>query len=333
VTKEPIPVIVYGLGAIGIGAVKLALQKSYIKIVGAVDVDPSKQGKDLGDVIGGDRLGVTVQPNIQAALAVAPAKVVLHTTTSFMELVEPQLVELINAGLHVVSSTEELSYPHLQSPAIAERLDRLAIDKGVSVLGIGVNPGFLMDLLPLTLTGVCQSVESVEVVRVVDTAKRRVQLQKKTGANLSEAEFRGLMDTGRMGHIGLVESVALIADGLGWPLERIDDEVEPVLAKELTTSEFFQVEAGRVVGLNQVATGWSNGKPRIVLRLHMSLRAENPCDRIRIEGTPPIYLEQPDGVAGDHATVAILINSVHRIVEAKNGLLSPHDLPIPVCRS
>lgn len=324
----PLRTIHYGIGPIGAEIARVAAGREGLTIVGAVDIDPAKAGRDLGETIGlGRELGVPVVPDAAALFTRTEADVLLHTTGSSLERVRPQLEEAIDAGLNVVSTCEELAYPAAQYPAIAADLDRRCRARGVTVLGTGVNPGFVMDALPLIMSGVCQEVRAVRCRRVVDASGRREPLQRKIGSGLTREEFQALVDARQVRHVGLYESVAMIADGLGWALDEVTEETAPMIAEEPVATEFFTVAPGRVTGVNQTGRGLIGGREVITLSLQMYLGAREPHDAIRIDGTPGIDLVLRGGTHGDRATTAIVVNAARRVVEAPPGLITMKDLP------
>ncbi|HZR31370.1 MAG TPA: hypothetical protein VFA76_05915 [Terriglobales bacterium] len=323
-----IRVIQYGVGPIGAGMVRLMLQKPEIEIVGAIDIDPEKNGKDLGRVVGADRdLGVTVRQDVRDVLRTG-AHVVVHTTSSYLEKVADQLIGCLNAGLHVVSTCEELAYPFRKHPELSQKLDRTAREHRVALLGTGVNPGFAMDKLVLTLGTACQQVSKVRVRRVVDAAGRRLPLQKKVGAGMTEQEFRAQVAAGVIKHHGLPESAAMIADSFGISLDRIEETIEPVIADSAVRSEFLEVPAGRVKGVRQVARGMAAGGENVYLELQMYLKAPEPVDAIEIFGVPDLKLSIPGGIHGDLATAAIAVNCIPALLEVKPGLRTSRDIPM-----
>ena len=326
-----IGVIQYGLGPIGSEIARLVVRRKGLELVGGLDIDPAKVGKDVGQVIGlGRPLGLVISDDPRAVLARAGAEVVLHSTGSHLEQIYPQLAEIIEASLSVISTSEELAYPWAQHPDLAEKLDQLAREHGVTVLGTGVNPGFIMDTLSIVLSGVCQEVRRVMAKRVVDAAKRRLRLQQKVGAGLSVEEFEERVRAGTVRHVGLTESVALIADALGWQLDAIEETIEPVVAERPVRSEFIAVEAGQVAGVRQMGWGLKDGQAAIVLDLRVYLGApEGEGDSILIEGTPQVEMTVR-GVHGDLATAAMVVNAIPRVLAAPPGLMTMKDLP-PVC--
>jgi hypothetical protein len=328
-TKE-IRTIHYGLGPIGSGIARLAAQRANLEIVGGIDIDEQKAGKDMGEVIGLDQpMGLMVSSDPAAVLSHPEADVVLHSTGSYMEQVRPQLVEIIEAGLNIVSTCEELAYPWAQYPALAEELDKLAKKHGVTVLGTGVNPGFAQDTIAIAATGVCQDVKHITVTRTVEAGERRPQLQQKVGAGLSVAEFEEKAKKREIRHVGLEESLTMVAHALGWQLDKVTETIEPVVAEKPVKSQFVEVKRGQVSGVHQVARGFKGSQELIVLHLYMHLSTENPGDSVVIEGTPDIELTIK-GIHGDLATAAMAVNAVPKVVSAPPGLVTMKDLP-PVC--
>lgn len=331
--SDPIRVVQYGLGPIGQSTAETVLDKSptgRIQLVGAIDIDPDKVGRDVGDLIGRDApVGVAVRDDAEAVLAETQPDGVLHTTTSFLDRMGDQLVQCAEAGAHVVSSTEELAFPYERHPGIAQELDQAAKANGVVIVGTGVNPGYAMDTLALMATGVCVDVSAVHVERVVDASARRKPLQEKVGAGISEAEFAERKATGTFGHIGLRESLLMLADGLGWALNNIEETLEPVVAERVVETPFFTVQPGEVAGIHHAITGYKAGEAALSLDLKMYVGADDPRDAVRVEGDPPIDLVVQNGIFGDTATVAALVNTVPLALEAKPGLRTMKDLPVP----
>lgn len=329
---EKIRLVLYGVGAVGSRLAKFLLQKEGVKIVGAIDVAEDKVGKDLGEVLGvGKQLGIIVSDNPDDVFSKVKADAVVHATTSFLEQTYPQIAGALKHGLNVVSTCEELSYPYVVDLDLARKLRELAKEHGATVLGTGINPGFLMDMLVITLTGVCQKVEKIEVKRVMNAATRRVPFQKKIGAGLSVKEFKDKMKSKVItGHVGLEQSISMIASALGWELDEIKVEmVEPVVAKTHAKSEAIRVEPGQVAGLRQRARGIKAKKEAISLEFQAYIGAEEEYDSITIKGVPNIHQKISPCVHGDLGTVAIIVNSIPKIINAPPGLATMKDLPIP----
>ena len=327
---NPIRVTQFGLGPIGQASVKALLQKPGLELVGGIDVDPQKVGKDIGEVCGLDQdLGMAVRGDGAAALAEWRPQVVVHSTLSFLDRIEDQLATIIRAGAHVVSSSEELFYPFQRNPEFSQRIDTLAKQHGVAVIGTGVNPGFSMDILPLCLTGVCTEVNRIIVTRVVDTSPRRLPLQKKTGAGLSRQEFEERLAAGNFGHIGMRESALAVMDTLGWPVDEIDESIRPVIAETEMRTAFLTVEPQQVAGLRQIMRVKSEGQERLMLDLQISVGATEPHDSVEIIGEPPFSVRIEGGIFGGTATIGALVNTIPRIIKAPPGLRTMMELPVP----
>jgi 4-hydroxy-tetrahydrodipicolinate reductase len=330
-TKK-IRVIHYGLGPIGVATAKLILTKPDMEIVGAVDIAKEMVGKDLGEILGhGQPLGVTVTDNAERLFANVKADVVVHTAGSRLKRIFGQIEEILRGGKNLVSSAEELLFATPENAEMAARIDALAREKEVTVLGTGVNPGFVMDALPLTLTGVCQDVREVHIERVVDASTRRHPLQRKIGAGMTPELFREKVAEKALGHVGLKESLYLIADRLHFALDEVRERIEPVIAEKPLKTDYFELKPGDVAGIHNVGEGLRGGKKIITLDLKMYIGAEGPHDAVRIVGTPDLSLRIEGGVAGDPATAAMLVNSIPFVIAAAPGLVTVKDLPAPYC--
>ncbi|HEY6546560.1 MAG TPA: dihydrodipicolinate reductase [Vicinamibacteria bacterium] len=328
-----IKVVFLGLGPIGRGIAKIALETEGIKVVGATDPSPEHAGKDLGTVLGLPRkLRIKVQGDPVKFVRKVRADVAVLSTTSSAKALKAQALSLFQKRLHVVTTCEELSYPVPANEGVFRELDRAAKRKKVSILGTGVNPGFAMDALPLMLTAPCRKVNRVVVTRVVDAGTRRLPLQRKVGAGLNIAQFRRALTEGTVRHVGLPESVHMIAAGLGWKLSKVDETIEPAIAPRDLDTEFLRVPAGNAAGIKQSARGYfKNGELAVSLDLHMYVGAENPRDHVMIDGEPPIDMTITGGVAGDIATAAIAVNAIPRLLAARAGVVTMKDLA-PVVR-
>jgi 4-hydroxy-tetrahydrodipicolinate reductase len=304
------------------------VERAGLELVGGVDVDPSKVGKDVGEVIGLDHpLDFAVAENLAQVLAQAEADVALHTTSSYFDLFKPQIVGILEAGLDIVSTAEELSFPWLAHPEEAAEIDAVAKRAGKTVLGTGVNPGFIMDSLPLKLTAICQQVDHIDVTRVINASTRRGPFQAKIGSGMTVGDFEAKMAAGRMGHVGLPESVGMVFHTLGRKLARYESGVEPVVADRLVKTDYFEVQPGQVKGLKQVARAYTDGDEFMCLTFVAALEAEDEGDTIKIAGKPNLEVRLK-GTNGDIATVAIAVNAIRRVKDAAPGLVTMRDLPI-----
>ncbi len=306
VVKKKIRAIQYGIGPIGASILKLMREKEAIEIIGAIDNDPAKIGKDLGDVVGAADApwGVKVSGDARGLLEQS-ADVVMHTTSSSLPKVVDQLLACMDVGSCVVSTCEELSYPFRTYPELATQLDKSAKDNGVALVGTGVNPGFVMDKLVITLAAVSQRIEHDKALRIVDAVQE-----------------------GTIKHVGLPESVAMVADSLGLRVDEITETIEPKVATERVQTEFLTVETGQAAGVHQIARGLSDGKEVVYMELQMYVGAKDPADTVELKGHPNISLVIPGGSHGDIATASVAVNSIPSILEAPAGLRTSRDLAI-----
>ena len=334
-THEEVQVAHVGLGAIGLEVVRLLVHRTGVRVVAACDISPHLVGTSLRHALDEDLYD---DLTIVASLADVPTSrsgadlVVTHTTSSSLARCLPELLAAVEAGAHVVSSCEELSYPWLRAPDAARTLDRAARAAGVSVVGTGVNPGFAMDYLPIVLSGAARHVESVQVHRVQDAQQRRQPLQAKVGAGISPEEFQQRVAAGTIGHVGLTESAQAVAAALGWatlPGFVTTESIEPVLAQSPVPSAFGTIEPGRVAGIDQVAVVSVSDVERVRLRLSMAVGIGPSRDDIRLTGDPDLHLSVPDGLHGDTATAAALVNTIDSIRKAEPGLRVMSELRPP----
>ena len=323
-------VLHFGLGPIGAAIVKQVAARKGFKIVGAVDIDPAKVGRDLGKVVGIDkRIGVKVSDDARKALKESQPDVVMLCTASSIAKIIPQVEAIVKAKVPIVSTTEELSYPWFSHKKEAKIIDELARKGKVAILGTGVNPGFAMDALAITLTAVCERVDSITINRVQDARVRRLPFQQKIGAGLTKEQFQKKVDDGSVRHVGLTESIAMIGDALGWKVDRITDEIWPKIATKTVESEFLAVDKGYVCGIIQDGTGYVKGEPLIKLHMEAYLGARESYDSVEVIGSPTLKQKIAGGIHGDVATASIAVNSIGKVLTATPGLHSMRSLALP----
>ena len=326
----PTKVMIMGLGPIGAGVARQLAARKNFKIVSAVDIDPAKAGKDVGDVVGlGKKTGVKVGTDPVAAIKKTKPQVAVLCTSSALKAVWPQIETVLKLKVPIVSTTEELSYPWFSNRALARKIDAAAKKAKVAVVGTGVNPGFAMDALPLALTSICERVDAVRIDRIQDARIRRLPFQQKIGSGLTAEQFAEKVKALTVRHVGLTESVAMIADGLGWKLDRITDEIQPKIAEAPVESQFLKVEAGKVCGIIQDGIGYSKGKPVITLHMEAYLGAPETYDSVQIEGSPKLHVKAIGGYHGDVATHSITVNTIPKALQAPPGLHTMRWLALP----
>ena len=329
--QNPIRIVQVGLGPLGQMLTPYLQEKAGLEIVGAMDIDADKAGQDLGTLCRlPEPIGVTVTDDLDRALEGAP-QVAVVTTVSELEGIGPLLETLIQRKLNTVSTCEELSYPWKTHPDLSEKIDAQAKAQDVSVLGTGVNPGFLMDFLPTAATAVCRSVRKIRIERIQDASFRRLPFQQKIGAGLTAEEFAQRVSQRKIRHVGLTESMHMLSSMLGWELDRTEDVVEPVIAKTDTTAGGRTIKAGMATGVNQTGRGFAAGEEVLTLVFRAAVGQEDPMDRVCIQGEPELDLRIPGGTNGDIATCAIVTNAVPAVLRAQAGLRTMVDIPPISC--
>jgi hypothetical protein len=324
-----VKVAIAGLGPVGQAVARAVLQTPGLKLVAASDPSPLHAGRDVAVVLGlPRRLKVKVEGRPERFFKKVRADVAFVCTSSHVKEVKPQVAALLARRINVLTTCEELVFSVPARASVFKELDRIAKRKKVSLLATGVNPGFAMDTLALALTAPCAKVRRISVTRVVDAAARKLALQRRVGAGLNIGQFRRAVTEGTVRHVGLVESAYLIASGLGWKLERVDETLEPAIApRDLDTQE-LRIPAGAAAGIRQSVKAYRSGELAISLDLQVYVGAESPRDHVLIDGDPSIDTTIAGGVNGETATAAILVNSLPRLLAAPAGLLTVRDLPL-----
>jgi 4-hydroxy-tetrahydrodipicolinate reductase len=326
----PIRVLHFGLGPIGCAVARQLAERKAFRIVGGVDTDPNKVGRDVGEIAGiGRKTGAKVSADIRKTIKASKPDIVVMCTASSVKKALPQIEEVLKTKTPIVSTTEELAYPGYTHVRQARRIDGLARKAKVAVLASGVNPGFAMDALPIALTAVCQRVETVKVSRLQDAAHRRLPFQQKIGAGLTIEQFQKRVQDGSVRHVGLTESIAMIADALGWRLERITDDIQPKIAGTTVSSEFLAVDPGYVCGIIQDGVGYVGGRPLIRLHMEAAIGQRECYDAVEIEGTPNLSMKIAGGIHGDIATASMVVNSIPHVLDAPPGFHTMRDMPLP----
>ncbi|MEM2929684.1 MAG: dihydrodipicolinate reductase [Thermoproteota archaeon] len=327
----PVRVAVYGLGPIGTLIARKALEKKSLELVAAFEIDPSKIGRDVGELIGiGERIGVIVSRESEATgvLRRNGADVVLHATSSYLDKIYPQIIKCVEAGTDLISTSETLVNPWYRYPQLSLEIDRMARENNVSIIGAGVNPGFVFDVLPILMTLVCTRIDCLKATRSLDAGKRRLSFQKKYGLALSVEEFTSRMESGEItAHIGYGESLSLIASALGVNLTRIVEKQEPIVSMKRVRTQYFEIMPGRVSGVHGYGIGYFGEKEFVRVEL-LAEAGREEFEEVIIEGEPSVKWRST-GIAGDTATAAVVVNLIPKILEARSGLLRITDIPLP----
>ncbi len=325
-----INIVQIGLGRIGCDMVRLIRQRKGLKIIAAVDYSPEKAGRDLGEICSLPPLGITVHKDLKSALRKKNIHVAILATVSDLRTVKEQIEEIASAGINIVSTCEELSFPWEKQPELAREIDNICKRNKVTCLATGVNPGFLMDFLPWVMSSICQKIQRITVQRVQDASGRRIAFQQKIGVGLTPNQFQKERARGRVsGHLGLTESLHMLACGLGWKLDSVKGTMLPVIARKNITTTCPPIKPGMVCGVEQKACGYRGKKEVIRLFFRAVAGEKKPCDSIEIIGIPQVKLTIPGGINGDIATCAIAVNAIRVVVNSQPGLKTMIDLPAP----
>lgn len=318
-----------GVGPLGQKIISDLHDRGVGQVVAAVDPSPALAGRPLCEIVPSASPKVRIAPNLDA-VSNWNIDAAIVSTVSDLPSCAPTLLDLLARGVSIVSTCEELVYPWLRHVAVAEELDATAKRHGGRVLGTGVNPGFLMDALPAMLTGVCRSVRAIACYRVQDASSRRLPFQKKIGAGLDTEQFAKLVSEGTIRHVGLGESLHFLAHYVGLPVERWEEQIEPVKADRDLVCALGSIARGKCAGVRQVARGYHDERITLHLEFQAAIGQREPHDRVTIHGEPDIDMVIPGGVHGDIATSAIVVNSIPRLLAAAPGLHTMATVAPPV---
>jgi 4-hydroxy-tetrahydrodipicolinate reductase len=333
--RDPIRILVVGTGQMGSGIARLVLRKRGLELVGAYSRRIESDETDLTWAIGlEDDLGLPVIGDLAGAIERTRPDVAIQATCARLTDAIDEISALVRGGIHVVSIAEEMACPASASPEIAEKIHRLATAHGVAVVGTGINPGFVFDLLIIALTGVCAEVERITARRVNDLSPYGPSVLASQGVGLTPAEFaKGLKDGTVVGHVGFPQSVGMIARALGWDIERIEESREPIISTVRRETPFATIEPGHAAGCLHTAVAYHDGRPVITLdhpqQVHPHLEGVDTGDAIEISGTPDVCLAGSPEIPGGVGTVALAVNMIPRILDAAPGLHTMADLPVP----
>lgn len=333
---ENVKVIVWGLGAMGGGMAKMLLNKKGVDVVGGIDIG-DKVGKSLYDVLDveqGDRPDVKVG-NLEDVVTEKAADVVLISTDSYTKTNFEKIKFVLEKKINVITSAEEMSYPEAQEPELAKKIDEIAKDNGVSVLGTGINPGLIMDLLVVLMTGACEDVESITARRVNSLSPFGKAVMEEQGIGITVDEFNEKLEAGTMaGHVGFPESIQMISDAIGWKLsDKVEQSMEPIVTDVDRKAPYGEAKAGNVAGVAMKGFGKVDGEVKITMDHPQQIEPEqvgvDTGDYVEIKGTPNINLQNTPEVPGGIGTIAMCVNMIPQIINARPGLQTMIDLPVP----
>jgi 4-hydroxy-tetrahydrodipicolinate reductase len=333
--SQPIRVLILGTGQMGSGIARLVLEKPGLVLVGAYGRRAERAGMDLGRAIALERdLGLPISADLTSVIGQSRPHLAIQATCSKLHDAMEEITTLVRHGVHVISIAEEMADPSCTSPVLAEELHRLAIAHGVAILGTGINPGFVLDVLVITLTGVCADVQSITAKRVNDLSPYGPSVLRSQGVGFTPEAFHAGLKAGTVvGHVGFPQSIHMIADTLGWEIERVAETREPIVSQVQRATPIVTVEPGQVAGCLHTAVAYQRGTPVITLihpqQIHPQLEGVETGDTIEIFGTPNVRLAGSPEIPGGKGTVALTVNLIPRVLNASPGLHTMIDLPIP----
>lgn len=328
---------IWGFGAMGSGMAKMILKKTGIEIVAVCDRNEHRLGKSIYEVLGcerGERAEVIINSNPNEVFSEECADVVLIATDSFTKGAFDKIKLVLEKKINVISTAEEMAFPKAQEPELAKKLDKIAKENGVSVLGTGINPGFVLDLLILALTGTCEEVDYIKAARVNDLSPFGKAVMIEQGVGVTKEVFdKGVENESIAGHVGFPESINMITEGIGWNLEKVEQTREPIMSSVYRKSEYAEVEAGNVAGCRQCGYGYVNGEIKIEMehpqQILPHLEGQSTGDYVSIKGIPNIDLQITPEIPGGIGTIAMCVNSIPHVINAKPGLKTMLDIPVP----
>ncbi len=319
----------------GVGIARIVREKEGLGLAGAFSRRGTRSALDLGRAMGleGDP-GIPVSGDLDALVAQIRPDVAIQATCSTISDAKDEIVILVRHGVSVISIAEEMAFPACSSPGFAEEIHSLAVSHGVGVLGTGINPGFVLDLLVIALSGVCSDIRVIHARRVNDLSPYGPSVLASQGVGLSPKDFKhGIKEGTVKGHFGFPESIRMIARALGWEIERIEESREPIVSKVRRETPHVVVEPGQVAGCLHSAVAYRDGNPVIALmhpqQVHPHLEGVETGDIIEIRGTPDIRLAGSPEIPGGQGTCALAVNMIPRLLNAAPGLHTMADLPVP----
>lgn len=330
-----IKIVIWGFGAMGAGMARMLSKKIGVDIVGVCDRHLDRVGKSVGEVLDIDGWrDVVIDGDIMKVLDRVQPDLCLLATDSFTKGAFPKMALLLERGINVITTAEEMAYPRAGEPALAAKLDSMAKANGVTVLGTGINPGMMMDLLVVCLSGCMESLEHVEAKRVNSLSPFGETVMEEQGVGISEADYEDRVAKGNLaGHVGFNESVHMIADAVGWQVEKFEQQMAPIITAVDRKSPYGFAPAGHLAGINMTGQGYVDGGVKIDMihpqQIEPEMAGTHTGDYIRLKGTPPVSMAITPEVDGGIGTIAICVNMIPHVLNARAGLKTMIDLPVP----
>lgn len=335
---DKIKVLLWGFGAMGSGMARMLLGKKGIEIIGICDKNPKRVGKsmyELLEITKGRRPEIIITDDINLIAKESCADIALLATDSFTANVFDKIKYLLEKKINVISTAEEMAYPKASEPELTKKLNDIAKENGVTVLGTGINPGLIMDLLVVALTGACIDVDSIEAERINSLSPFGPAVMEEQGVGISPKDFNeGVKNKTLAGHVGFNESVGMISDAIGWKLsEPVKQSMEPIISNVYRKTKYIEVKPGNVAGCSMKGYGYVNGQPKIRMihpqQVEPELEGTDTGDFIRIKGVPNIDMSIKPEIPGGIGTIAMCVNMIPHVINSRAGLKTMIDLPVP----
>ncbi|MFP4287568.1 MAG: 2,4-diaminopentanoate dehydrogenase [Candidatus Izemoplasmataceae bacterium] len=333
---DTIKVIVWGFGAMGKGITEMLLEKRGVEIVGICDLDPNYVGNDFKNFIdtNNKHKSINISDDIDSIIKETNPDIALVATDSFTSKTYEKIAKLVNNKINVISTAEEMAFPYASEPELSLNIDELAKKNGVSVLGTGINPGFVMDLLVIALTGVMRDVKEIDVSRINSLSPFGPTVMEEQGVGISLSEYNNRIKNNSLaGHVGFKESINMIAKALGINITKFEQQMKPIISENSRKSKYTEVEPGNLAGINMTAQGFVDNDLFINMSHPQQIEPESvgieTGDYIKIKGNPEVNMTITPEIDGGVGTIAMCVNMIPHVLNAKPGLKTMIDLPVP----
>jgi 4-hydroxy-tetrahydrodipicolinate reductase len=333
---KEVKVIVWGFGAMGKGITEMLVEKKGIEIVGICDLNPKYVGQDFRSFIEtiSSHKSVYINNDITKIIDGTDIDLAILATDSFTAKAYNKIELLLKRGINVISTAEEMAYPYANEPKLSEKMDLIAKENNVTVLGTGINPGFIMDLLVVALTGVMRNVNQIDVSRINSLSPFGPTVMEEQGVGIALDEYNERVNNNDLaGHVGFKESIHMIAKALGVNIKKFEQQMKPIVSDSLRKSKYAEVQPGHLAGIDMTAQGYVNDDVFISMSHPQQIEPESvgikTGDYIKINGTPEVNMAITPEIDGGIGTIAMCVNMIPHVLNSKPGLKTMIDLPVP----
>lgn len=326
-TARELRVVLFGVGVIGSGVLRLAQTRARLRIVGAVVRRPELEGRPAREVVPEAPADLVLSTDGAAVLRDTRPDVVIVATRSRLHEVLPQLRLAAEAGAAIACTAEELAYITPDDAADAREIFDLAEKHRVAIVALGINPGFLLDVWPLLLSSLAHDIATIHAERAVDLSGFGPTVRASLGVGYWPDAFERELARGTIaGHLGFRESLRLIGNAIGRPVDETSVVTRPILAVGRRKLIGGEIVPGQTAGVSQVATGRTNGTEwlRLTMNASVSLDEANvaPVDRFEITGATTLTATISPGVSAVAGTVGRIVNAIPAVAAAAPGVHS-----------